>query len=101
MSDAASFRGFVTRAARQPDAHRDRADMWHPLGGETDTVGKDGATNVWFRHVGLPRLSVTAEAITRGSYQKSPAPETAATSTAVSARLCLYLDDQLHEESNG
>ncbi len=56
VRDAGGFRGLVTRTARQPDADGDRADVRHPLGGETDTVGKHGATNVGLRHVGnLPQ----------------------------------------------
>ena len=39
VRDAGMLGRLVARAARQPDADRDRAHVWHPLGGETDTVG--------------------------------------------------------------
>ena len=52
VRDAGLLGGLVARAARQPDADGDRTHMRHPLGGEADTVGQHGATDVRFGHVG-------------------------------------------------
>ena len=38
MGDAAALGRFVARAARQPDADADRADLRHPLGENTKAV---------------------------------------------------------------
>jgi hypothetical protein len=38
MGDAAALGRFVPRAARQPDADADRADLRHPLGQNPETV---------------------------------------------------------------
>ena len=38
MRDAAALGGFVPRAARQPHADTDRADLRHPLGEKTEAV---------------------------------------------------------------
>ena len=38
VRDAAALGGFVARAARQPDADADRADLRHPLGEKPKTV---------------------------------------------------------------
>ena len=55
VRDAGMFGGFVTRSARQPDADGDRPNVWHPLGGEADTVGKHGSADIRFSHVGTCR----------------------------------------------
>ena len=38
VGDAAALSRFVPRAARQPDADADRADLRHPLGENTEPV---------------------------------------------------------------
>jgi hypothetical protein len=67
VRDAGVIGRLVARAARQPDADGDRPHVRHPLGGETDTVGKHGSTDIGCGHVGiLPRLSDYG----RGNYPK-------------------------------
>ena len=55
VRDAGMIGGFVARSARQPDADGDRPNVWHPLGGEADTVGKHGSADIRFSHVGTCR----------------------------------------------
>ena len=55
VRDAGMIGGFVTRSARQPDADGHRPNVWHPLGGEADTVGKHGSADIRFSHVGTCR----------------------------------------------
>ena len=50
VRDAHAFRRLVARPPCEPDADGNRAHVRHPFGGKTDTVGKDGATNVGLRH---------------------------------------------------
>jgi hypothetical protein len=46
VGDAGMLGGLVPRATRQPDADGDRPYVRHPLGGETDTVGKHGSADI-------------------------------------------------------
>jgi hypothetical protein len=53
VRDAALLLRLVARAARQPDADADRADMRHPLRQETETIGKHVANDGGLRHLML------------------------------------------------